>query len=728
MPFPVREVLESFLWRSLRIAAAAMMTAAAAMPARAQSRPAQAVDDHAAKPLVTAQPPTSDEQVARYDLDPSGAPVLPHARMAALVRRNIRYVFVIFNENESFDHEYGTFPGADGLYSDGRHPRSPADTPGFIQHYVDRAGRSHEVRPFLVGPAQNATVSDSVDHSHIGLAAKLDVTKGVARMDGFAQVEYGGKAGRALTVAADGRGKQFANLVMSHVDCDTIPFFWQYANRFTLFDDIFATEDTPSTPNAVAMIAGQGGETQWVKHGSAGTTQRLADVTINGTTYGPDQIATTQGPPLLGDPQPYWGSQFDPTKAGREPTGPHEIFAPSNIASNLTFANVLLTLSGTGIHTILSADRHAASNQADIQADIPAIFAAGKPARNWGWYENGYDHEPYDGRGTTSHYGFASHHDGPQYFGYLADNPNEQRFMHGEGDFFADIRTAIPAAGSGVYYIRGGYQNLQGLRSALTNRRFPANARATGGLTGTDIATIQTVKVGDDDHPAYSDHAIAEAMNATVINAIAANERLWSQSAIIITYDESDGFYDHVPPRILAYGPDGLPLSRGIRVPLLVISPYARTHVVSHAEGDHNAVIETINAIFDLPALSSLPDEAAALAAGDSAAFNRFAGPDAPPGFTQKFLGPRDTNSAITDSLLSAFDPRRLEGTAPPLPASYAMIPEARVLSLPHDASEGCKAIGVVPEDRRQGIAAPPPATYNSLPSTLSKYNIPAPE
>ena len=84
-------------------------------------------------------------------------------------------------------------------------------------------------------------------------------------------------------------------------------------------------------------------------------------------------------------------------------------------------------------------------------------------------------------------------------------------------------------------------------------------------------------------------------MAARAINAIASNPKIWEQCAIIITYDESDGFYDHVPPRILSYGPDGLPLSRGIRVPLILISPYARTHAVSHVEGDHNSVIETIN-------------------------------------------------------------------------------------------------------------------------------------
>ncbi len=697
----------------------------AASPTTAQSVAIQQPAGTLTLPIVTAQPTTTDTLVARYDLDPSGAPVLPYAEIAQLVRRKVKYVFVIFNENESFDHEYGTFPGANGLYSDGRKPRAAADTPGFVQRYRDAAGKAHVVRPFLVGPSENANVSDSVDHSHTGLAAKLDVEHGTPRMDGFAQVEYGGKTGTSVTAATDARGKQFANLVMSHIDCDTIPFFWLYANRFTLFDNIFATEDTPSTPNAIAMIAGQSGETQWVKHGSAGRTQPLSG-TIGGVDYG-GRTGTTQGAPIVTDPQPYWGSQFDLSVGNREPVSPIESYAANNIASNLTFATVLLTLAGTGVHDLLSADRHPASNQADIQHDIPAIFATGNTPRLWGWYQNGYDHEPYDLGEAASHIGYVSHHQGPQYFGYLADNPNEQPRLHGEGDFFTDVaHDKLPADG-GVFYIRGGYQNLQGLRPVVGTRSFPSNAKATGGLTDADVATIQDAKAGDDDHPGYSDRQITEAMNARVINAIAAKPALWSQSAIVITYDESDGFYDHVPPRIMAYGPDRLPLSRGVRVPLLVISPYARTHVVSHAEGDHNAIIETINAIFGLPALSSLPDEASALAAGDSPAFNKFADANAPAGFTQKFLGPRDTNSAITDSLLSAFDPRRLQGTAPPLPASYATIPEATVDALPHFRARGCEAIGVVPEDRRQGLSAPPPADFNSLPSTLPAYNMPAP-
>ena len=63
---------------------------------------------------------------------------------------------------------------------------------------------------------------------------------------------------------------QKGELVVGHVDCDTAPFLWNYADRFTLFDNFFDTVIGPSTPNAIAMIAGQSGETQWVKHPGAG--------------------------------------------------------------------------------------------------------------------------------------------------------------------------------------------------------------------------------------------------------------------------------------------------------------------------------------------------------------------------------------------------------------------------------------------------------------------------
>jgi len=657
--------------------------------------PAAFAESMTKTPIIITQPDV-DSDVAPYVNDWAGEPKLPKEMLVKLLRDRIKYVFVIFNENHSFDNEFGTFPGVNGLYSDGRKPRSAENTPGFTQTYTDVNGLTVTVQPFRIGPEQNSTVWDSVDHSHTGLATKIDVVNGMAKMDKFAYDEYTRFASKGGAANA-AEGTQFARLVMSHIDCDTIPFFWRWASRFTIFDNIYATEDTPSTPNAIAMIAGQSGETQWVEHGA----NNGPTLTV-GTHHG-----MLQGPPIVNDNQPFYGSQYDTTTVDKQPAGPNENYADGNIAMNLTFATLPLTFQGRNITEVMKQNLNPPFDMPDIQQDIPYIQKLNTKPVNWRWYQEGYDLESTD-TGTATHDSYVSHHQGPQYFGYLANTPPLRPNFRGMTDFFTDMaNNALPHGG--VFYIRGGYTNQMGLMPVITN---PST-------TAPEIAAINAAKAGDDDHPSYSDRQISEAMAARVINAVAENPEIWEHSAIIITYDESDGLYDHVPPRILSYGPDGLPLSRGVRIPLILISPYARTHAVSHVEGDHNAVIETINDIFGLPPLASLPDEAQALAAGNSPAFNQFG----PSGFEQKYLGPRDINSPITDSLLSGFDPKRLMGMSPPLPASFAMIPDSVVNTLPHYDGHGCQSIGITPEDIRQGIPNNIPAGFNPLPSTYPAAN-----
>ena len=647
---------------------------------------------------VTAQPGfDAGPAIRKYFRDPAGEPRMSRAALISLLRKRIRYVFIIFNENHSFDNEFGTFPGVNGIYSNGLKRRPPAQTPGFTQTYTDLAGgQTVAVRPFRIGPAQNSSVMDSVDHSHVGLAVKLDVVNGVPRMDKFAYEEYHRFADKG-GMANEAKGTQYARLVMSHIDCDTIPFFWDWASHFTIFDNIFATEDDPSAPNAIAMIAGQAGETQWVEHGPRGRT-----FNVNG------HKGTVKAPPLFTDAQPFYGSQFDRTASGRQPEGARENYSDNNIDANLTFATLPLTLEGRDVGAVMSRNLNPSFDLPDIRQDIPYIQGKRLKPVHWRWYQEGYDLEKTDKGGVASHMSYISHHNGPQYFGYLADTPPLRHDFRGMADFFADLAGgALPK--SGVFYIRGGYINQMGLLPPITNPATPA----------AEVAAIDAAKIGDDDHPAYSDRQISEAMNARVIDAIASRPEIWAHCAIIITYDESDGEYDHVPPRILSYGPDGLPLARGIRVPLILISPYARTHAVSHAEGDHNSIIETIEYIFGRPPLASLPDEASALRLGDSAAFNRFG----PPGFRQKYLGPRDINSPVTRSLLSGFDPLRLSGALPPLPAGFAIVPSRIVDKLPHYGGQGCKAIGIEPEDVRLGIVNRIPAGFNPLPGTYPAGN-----
>jgi phospholipase C len=88
---------------------------------------------------------------------------------------------------------------------------------------------------------------------------------------------------------------------------------------------------------------------------------------------------------------------------------------------------------------------------------------------------------------------------------------------------------------------------------------------------------------------------------------------LWPSSALFITYDEHGGLYDHVSPPA-ACAPDDIPPKQeaniagfdrlGFRVPLIVVSPYAKRHFVSHAVHSHTSILRFLQAKFDLPALT----------------------------------------------------------------------------------------------------------------------------
>lgn len=88
----------------------------------------------------------------------------------------------------------------------------------------------------------------------------------------------------------------------------------------------------------------------------------------------------------------------------------------------------------------------------------------------------------------------------------------------------------------------------------------------------------------------------------------------WKSSALFITYDEHGGLYDHVaPPKACA--PDDTPPRLnpelggfdhlGFRVPLIVVSPYAKRHFVSHAVHSHTSILRFIEAKFGLPAITN---------------------------------------------------------------------------------------------------------------------------
>ena len=661
-----------------------------------------------ARPVVTGQPdPRGD--VAPFYSDPAAEPRLSNEELTELLRRRVKYVFVLFQENRSFDHYFGTFRGANGLFSDGTRPRVPAAN---TQAILNTDGSAGTIQPFRIGTEQNAADLDDVDHGHPRMAAKMHLVNGVPAMDRFALNEqakyFPGSPINPTTPpsAVSLKSKQFGELAMAYVDCDTVPFLWNYANKFTLFDNIFQTTVGPSTPNAIAMIAGQSGETQWVKHPDATSASTYGSVAVPITN---DPIPGLPGAQAQYSGVPSRPANTEPTAnagaASGTPQRKNEGGAPSNVAPNLTFAGLPLTLAGRTLADVASHDANPALDLADVQGDIPFITGRGRKPYGWGWYQNGYGTErglpDSNGIRTVPHASYIGHHNGPQYFGYVTNNPVQSANQHGLSDFFDDVQASAMPKSGGVFYVRGGYDNIMGLR--------PDTTHATG---PDDAAYISGNFLGDDDHPAYSDAQISEALIAEEVNAIA-NSKYWGESAIVITYDESEGDYDHVPPRILSYDPAGLPLSRGPRIPLIVISPYARAHAVAHEEGDHNSVIRLVNSLFGLPPLATLPDEAAARLAG--AQDPRFQ--TGPAGFTQLFLSAHDAPGMPTGALLSAFDPGRLIGFHAPLPAAYATIPASTVRTLPHYGGQGCSALGLQTEDRVQGLPNNIPSDFFARPS-----------
>ena len=199
----------------------------------------------------------------------------------------------------------------------------------------------------------------SVDHSHQGMANSLDVdpTTGIAANDRYAMdqeslttnssgniVTNTGVAPTSITLAQ----KQKAETDIGHIDCDTIPFMWSWAKNFVLFDNFHQTIVGPSTPNAIAIIAGQSGETQWALHPDEGATVTYANPTFPnplGATYGSQVTPSTSNAyvPIVARSRPVPGLNLD-TNAVKPPYNFDE--NPANPTLNLTFATQPLSFMG----------------------------------------------------------------------------------------------------------------------------------------------------------------------------------------------------------------------------------------------------------------------------------------------------------------------------------------------------------------------------------------------
>jgi len=539
-----------------------------------------------------------------------------HDALIAGLRHKIKHVFVIFQENHSFDNYFGTYPGAENLGTAfaKAHGYSQFDPIGARQQTVFRTKI-----PDVLGPQQFRYV----------LERKFDNGK----MDKFITAEEGnatGAYGYSAFVA-----RQFGLTTMASYDCDTIPYLWMYAKNFTLLDHYFQAQTGESSPSAVSLFAAQAGISQ---------AHRF-----------PDEASSRhdlRGVPIVNDLDPFLG-----------PYEHHEW--PVQIPQS--YASLAMLLGGA------TSAQAARSKPGKVAKDLATVASSRAKSIPWEWDQEGF----VDSTGAGARPGYEGHHNAPQYFDYVRLNSTywshvgtaQQALTGIEGGTLPD---------TGVYFIKGSSRNEFGWKPANKN------------------PLVQKYYLGDDDHPGPgdTDSQVGEAFVATYVNAIA-KSKYWKDSAIIITWDDGGGFFDHVPPRNWESCNDGYPCGDGQRLPFILISPYSASGSVVTDYSDAASVAKFVEAVFNLPSMASLPDE-------------KIVAP----------YGPRDALTGLSD-LAGAFDPNKLSGATAPNPPSMAEIPDAQVGHFPPAMS--CSSLHIKP------IAIPPqPSYYNPL-KTLKSYEERAP-
>ncbi len=488
----------------------------------------------------------------------------------------IQYVFVLMQENRSFDNYYGRFQAylkdvvhrtndvRLGMYVDQESP-SGIDVPGTPYELRDACGKKQQDAVLDGGydPRVDAPFNpddpgkDPPDkqHKHYWHHAKGDLDQCVSdtchewwcshlawdsgRMDGF----YAGNAGYY-----EG-GEPKTNLLdgaraMLYYDQTDIPFYYWLADQFALGDHYFSSLLGPTWPNRDYL-------------------------------YG----ATSRG--LVANGSEKYGGMFyeNGQTAGSEKAVPDVSNGNDTIYDALVHGNVKYTQWVRNRYSnIVSVPRYGAWYGGN------GIIAESKYTYDAGQFNGGEGFEK-----------------------YVANEEARIRARLGSDDPSAIVPQDDPntksAQGSRVNFI--------------------------------DSSSLEDVN-GEDEHPPGVPQ-MGQRFVYDVVRVLMANPEVWKRSVLFVTYDEAGGFYDHVDPPH-ACTPDNLDPNYkggaygngqfgdqsdrrygghfdryGVRVPLLVISPWVRHGYVSHYTYDHTSILHFIEAKFGLPALTRRDANADAL-------------------------------------------------------------------------------------------------------------------
>jgi phospholipase C len=408
-------------------------------------------------------------------------------------RAPIDHIIVLFLENRSFDHLFGTYPGADGLASyTGRQADKNGMTYATLPHPLGRDGKPDPRFPADLPNAPFAMVR---------FVGPNDQTNNPVHRFYHMQRQYAAGAdgqpmGKWVAEGTSGGG------TMGYYERAASPAQWRLADEFVLLDRYFQSIHGGSFANhyflVTAAVAHVGDDADYrAQLGRDGAVVKDGDVSPDGyvvnnldPAYPPQRVKRIMKQPMT-----------DPT-----------------IGDRLDAANV-----------------------------------------SWRWYAGGW------GAGADAvARGLMPHHNPFQYMKRVMESPEGR-------DKIRDASEFTVALGDGT---------------------LPAVAFVKPHWADNAHANSSTVGAGD-------------RFVGSMVRAVMAS-RYWPKAAVVITYDEGGGWFDHVrPPTVDRFG-------LGTRVPTLIVSPYARRGVVAHGQYDHASILKLIEWRWNLAPLTERDRQAAA--------------------------------------------------------------------------------------------------------------------
>ena len=463
----------------------------------------------------------------------------------------IKHLVVIFDENVSFDHYFGTYPSA--ANTDGTPFVAKPGTPTVNGLYsaITSSGpigplltdNPNEFNPQRLTSAQGLTSDQNHDYTNEQRADDNN------KQDAFVQ--------NTETSNANGCGPEYCppGISLDYFDGNTVTGLWNYAQNYAMSDNMFDTAFGPSTPGAVNVISGNTSGGYAVDSNNSSTPGVKTTAPGEISALGSDGTGT-----IYGDIDPFYDQCSDSNHASTN-TSPEGVLTGQNIGDLLNSAHV-----------------------------------------TWGWFQGGFaptstnsggpvcgaqNELTSNGANVTEEAAYSPHHNP---FAYYASTANP---AHLPPSSLSDI----------------GYTDQANHQYDISD--FTDALDGTGGATLPAVSYLKAPRY-QDGHPGNSTPQTEQQFLVSTINQVE-QSKFWPSTAIIITYDDSDGWYDHAVPPVINGSNDTtvgdtkvcstVPITVGTaedrcgfgdRMPFIVISPYTRANYVSNKLINQASVVKFI--------------------------------------------------------------------------------------------------------------------------------------